>query len=145
MPCCEGETAHSPLLLKRAGLVPRACEVGGFVGGGLRGVADGCAVKGVHKVAPGKGWEEESSSGRVSSDVADEDEGDVQEGEGVFVAYAEEVDFGGLDEQAESGGEGGRKSRCRRRFGGGVGVSMMVSWLENCGLRRTARGLLSSP
>lgn len=43
----------------------------------LRGVADGCAVKGVHNVALGKGWEEEGSSGRVASNVADEDEGDV--------------------------------------------------------------------
>ncbi|OBT60009.1 hypothetical protein VE03_10639 [Pseudogymnoascus sp. 23342-1-I1] len=41
----------------------------------------------------------------MAREVADEDEGDVEEGEGVCVADAEEMDFGGLDEEAESGAE----------------------------------------
>lgn len=56
--------------------------------------------------------------------MADEDEGDVEEGETVYVAVveAEEVDLSCLDKEAEGGFEGWQNVRQGRGFYGSVSV-----------------------
>jgi hypothetical protein len=66
-------------------------------------LGDSDGVEGIDEVVPGKVREYEGGSEGVIGKMADEDQGDVEEGENVHVAYAEEVDFGGLDEEAKGG------------------------------------------
>lgn len=52
------------------------------------------------------------------------------------------MDFSGLDEQAESSGEGRRKSRCRRRFSSGVGVSHDGVLVRELRLKEDSKGVV---
>lgn len=66
---------------------------------------DSESVEVADEVLPWEVWKDEGGSRRVAAEVVDEDKGDVEEGEDVCVSDAEEVNFGGLDEEAAGSGE----------------------------------------
>lgn len=66
---------------------------------------DSESVEVADEVLPREVWKDERGGRAVASEVVDEDKGDVEEGEDICVADAEEVAFNGLDEEAAGSGE----------------------------------------